>query len=98
MFVGMTSPQLNQVNTPIRNNLINPIPPSFEVSRTPSANSPICGTRPIEMFVGVTSAQLNQVNTPTQNNEISPVPPSFEVSRTPLANSPICGTQTIELS
>jgi hypothetical protein len=98
MFVGMTSPQLNQVNAPTWNNLINPIPPSFEVSQTPLANSPICGTRPIEMFVGMTSAQLNQVNTPIRNNLINPIPPSFEVSRTPLENSPICGIWTIEMS
>jgi len=80
MFVGLTSAQLNQVNTPNGNNLISPIAPSFEVSQTPLANSPICGTPPIEMFVGLTSAQLNQANTPNGNNLISPVPPSFEVS------------------
>jgi hypothetical protein len=63
----MTSAQLNQVNTPIGNNYISPIPPSFEVSQTPLANSPICGTSRIEMSGVMTSAQLNQVNTPIGN-------------------------------
>jgi hypothetical protein len=76
----VTSAQLNQVNTPIGYNEISPVPPSFEVSRTPLANSPICGTPLIEMFAGLTSPQLNQVNTPTGNNKIIVVAPSFEVS------------------
>jgi hypothetical protein len=94
----VTNAQLNKVNTPIGNNKISLVPPSFEVSRTPLANSPICGTSIIEMSQVVTSAQLNQVNTPIGNNKISLVPPSFEVSRTPLANSPICGIPAIAMS
>jgi hypothetical protein len=58
----LTSAQLNQVNTPIGNNQINPIPPSFEVCQTPLANSPICGNQTIEMSGVLTSAQLNQVS------------------------------------
>ncbi len=80
MFVGLTSAQLNQVNTPTGNNQITRSAPSFEVSWTPLANSPICGTPLIEMFAGLTSPQLNQVNTPTGNNKIIVVAPSFEVS------------------
>jgi hypothetical protein len=49
MFAGFTSPQLNQVNTPIRTGKISSIPPNFEVFRTPLANSPISGTLVIEM-------------------------------------------------
>jgi hypothetical protein len=49
MFVGLTSPQLNQVNIATGNNHINPTAPSFEVSRTSLANSPIWGTLAIEM-------------------------------------------------
>jgi hypothetical protein len=98
MFGVVTSPQLNQVNTPIGNKKISPGPRSFEVSRTPLADSPICGTQIIEMFGVVTSPQLNQVNIPIGNNKISLVPPSFEVSRTPVADSPICGKKIIEMS
>jgi hypothetical protein len=46
----VTSPQLNKVNTPIGNNSINPIPPNFEVSQIPLANSPICGAPAIDIF------------------------------------------------
>jgi len=63
----LTSAQLNQVNTPIGNNQINLVPPSFEVCQTPLANSPICGNQTIEMSGVLTSAQLNQVNTPIGN-------------------------------
>jgi hypothetical protein len=88
----VASPQLNQVNTATRNNEINLALPSFEVSQTSLANSPICRILIIEMFAGLTSSQLNQVNTATRNNEINPVPPSFEVSQSLLANSPIWKT------
>jgi hypothetical protein len=94
----VTSPQLNQVNTLIQNIQIRVVGPSFEVSPTPLANSPICNTCPTKIFGGLTSPQLNQVNTLIQNMQINVVAPSFEVSRTPLANSPICGTSTIEMS
>jgi hypothetical protein len=94
----VTSSQLNQVNTPIANNEISPVPPSFEVSWTPSLDSSICRIPPIEMSWVLTSSELNQVNTPIGNNQISPVPPSFEVSRTPLVDSSICRTPTIEMS
>jgi len=80
MFSVVTSPQLNKVNTPIRNKQINPVPPSFEASQTPLLDSPICGIRTIEMSQVVTNPQLNQVNTPIRINRISRVPPSFEVS------------------
>jgi hypothetical protein len=92
MFAGLTSRQLNQVNTATRNNEINIASPSFEVSRTVLANFPICRTLIIELFVGLTSPQLNWVNIATGNIEINPAAPSFEVSQTLLANSPICGT------
>jgi hypothetical protein len=65
VFAVVTSPQLNQVNTPIGNNQISPNAPSFEVSRTPMVNSPICGIQIIQISGVVTNAQLNQVNTPT---------------------------------
>jgi len=94
----VTSSQLNQVNTPIGNNHISPVPPSFEVSRTPLVNSPIGRTLPIEMSQVVTSSQLNQVNTLIWNNKINLVAPSFEVSRTPLVDSPIGRTFPIEMS
>jgi hypothetical protein len=45
----VTSAQLNQVNTPIGDNKISSVSPSFEVSQTPLANTPICGTAIIEM-------------------------------------------------
>jgi hypothetical protein len=61
----MTSPQLNQVNTPIRNNHIVQVPLSFEISPTPLGDFLICATQTIEMFSIMTSPQLNQVNTPT---------------------------------
>jgi hypothetical protein len=64
----MTSPQLNQVNTPIQNNQIGQAPLSFEVSPIPLGDFPICGTRTIRMFLVVTSPQLNQLNTPIGNN------------------------------
>ncbi len=95
---NVTSPQLNQVNTPIQNNQISPVPPSFEVSQTPLENFPICGTPSILMFAGFTSPQLNQVNTPIRTGKINSIPPNFEVFRTPLANSPISGTLVIEMS
>jgi hypothetical protein len=94
MFAGLTSSQLNQVNTVTRNNEINPAPPSFEVSQTSLANSPICRILIIEMFAGLTSPQLNQVNTATWNI-VNSVLPSFEVSPTLLANFSICGTPII---
>ncbi len=40
----------NQISAQTRNNYINPISPSFEVSQTPLANSPICGTAAIKKF------------------------------------------------
>jgi hypothetical protein len=94
----VTSSQLNQVNTPTGNNQTSQVSPNFEVSRTPMADFPICGTCPIEMSWVVTSSQLNQVNTPTGNNQTSQVPPGFEVSRTPMADFPTCGTPPIEMS
>jgi hypothetical protein len=59
MFVALTSPQLNQVNTVTRNNEISPAPPSFEVSQTSLANSPIWNTPVIEISGVVTNPQLN---------------------------------------
>jgi hypothetical protein len=84
----VTSPQLNQADIAALNNEIYAAAPSFEVSPTLLANSPICAPMIIEMFAVLTSPQLNQVNTATRNKEINAAPPSFEVSPTLLANSP----------
>jgi hypothetical protein len=97
MFRVVTSPQLNQVNTPIWNKKINIGPPSFEVSQTPLVDSPICGTHLNKISRVVTSPQLNQVNTPIRNKKISPGALSFEVSQTLVADSPICGNHIIEM-
>jgi hypothetical protein len=89
---------LNQVNIATWNIEINLAPPSFEVSPSLLASSPICRTPIIEMFVALTSPQLNQVNIVTRNIQINAVAPSFEIYQTLLANSPIWNTPIIEIS